>query len=180
MNLRDWMRRSPKPATLRLDGKAVALTPGRNQWADAERTVHALGGSKLEALDAAGVVLRACTLDGAADDEEDAKPTRTNDGEAARLAVIAQAYKDAFMLGSAREQAFGEKLLQLATMAFERLSAIEVVWQQTLANRAAEIEARGEAADGDLTDKLFSGMIDGTLNVQKPNGKPPAPAPKGK
>lgn len=184
MNLRDWMRKAPKPAALRLDGKPIALVPGRQQWAEAEKTIAAVGGTRLECIDAAGAVLRAVELDKVDEEEDDAKkPAKLS--EVAQIAgIIAGAYKDAYASANAKSEQSDQKLRDIAQMAFDAFAKM-------FADRVKEIEERAAAGDDDddkLTGKLLGGMLDGSLKVHKddapaeakPNGTPPAPAPAPK
>lgn len=162
MNLRDWIRKRPQPTKLRVDGKDVALVQGKNIWADALRTIEALKGTNLEAIAADGTVLRACTLDGTEDDDDDkGKPgaSKVVSELAALAGIVATAYKDAFALAQTSMDNANAKLVEVAASATNRATALEAVWQQTLADRAKEVEERIASQKTGDDDEEIEGLV---------------------
>lgn len=162
MNLRDWLRRAPKPVSFTLDGKPVAIaSSGRNMWADTEKTILAMGGTKLQALDAAGTVIRACELDAQDIEDEDKRKSGSKTEIVLLAEIVAGAYKDAFAVEHRKSEEAHAKLSSLAQMAFDAFAAI---WAQ----RVQELQAKAEGDEDGMTEKLLTGMLDGSLKVEKP------------
>lgn len=132
-SLRRWLRRQPHPAKLRVDGREVAVATGSNQWAATEETVLALNPSKVEALDANGVMLRAMTVGDRDDDDDSDKPRAPVISELAQLAQLLNdsADKAAQRHAAAYELAF-TKMVGLLEMGFQRLGSLEGAWQKAM------------------------------------------------
>lgn len=177
MSLRAWIRRAPRPTTIRIDGSQLVPVPTSGQWAaQLEETLSALGGSKLEALDDTGRVLRAVAL---ADDDVPSSTSSTSSTSAngSELAVVARLLADAHDAGARRhadayQLAFSEntKLVQLLAT---RLSGLESAWQKAMAQLAqaqadaaqAAVADQGDAATSAITAMLGAAMTSGASNV---------------
>lgn len=182
MNLRDWLRREPKPHALRVDGQPVQLSSGRWRWADAERSIIALGGSKLEAVDAAGTVLRATLLEGnlEPDVEPQSSPSTSSPGsprtELAELAnIIGAAYRDAYAGANVQTEQAHRRLCEVTQLVCERLTGVEAAYQRTIEDRAADTLAMAGQGEDRLTESLLGGLLSQAKPPVKANGKTAAP-----
>ena len=151
MSLRAWIRRAPKPTTVRVDGSQLVPVPTSGQWASQlEETLTALAPSKLEALDDSGRVVRAVVLE----EDTDAAPGRAPaPASGSELAVVARLLAEAHDAGARRHAdayslAFSEntKLVQLLAT---RLSGLESAWQKAMAQLA---QAQADAAQAAVAD----------------------------
>lgn len=163
MNLRSWLRRQPQPARLRCDGQHVMVGTGPTRWKDALAAIEAIDPQRVEALDGAGVVLRACSLredgdvDGASQDETSGRT------EVVQLATL---ISEAHDRGAARHEAAYhkafEQLTGLVGLIANRLGVMETAWQKAMvaqANAHARlIEAQAEANDQDPMAQVM-GML---------------------
>lgn len=68
----------PQPATIRVDGKTVAIPDSPSKWASLEETILSLDATLLEAVGADGEILRAISL---SEDAEDMDPVSERDTE---------------------------------------------------------------------------------------------------
>lgn len=144
--LRRWLRRHPQPARLRVDGRDVAVASGANQWAVTEESVLALNPSRVEALDANGVMLRATVLDGSSD-TDDAKPAAA--APESELAMLARLIGEAHDAGARRHAeayalAFAENT-RLVQILANRLGSLETSWQKAM-QHAANAQAQAVIA----------------------------------
>lgn len=144
--LRRWLRRHPQPARLRVDARDVAVASGANQWAVTEESVLALNPSRVEALDANGVMLRATVLDGSAD-ADDAKPVAA--APESELAMLARLIGEAHDAGARRHAeayalAFAENT-RLVQILANRLGSLETSWQKAM-QHAANAQAQAVIA----------------------------------
>jgi hypothetical protein len=92
-DLRNWLRRTPKPDTLRLrmpDGeeRTVQLTGGRTRWTVAEEAVRTSGASSVEAIDTKGHILRSARLENEDLDDEPDEPRGGGGADAKRDAQL--------------------------------------------------------------------------------------------
>lgn len=78
ISIRAWLRRMPQPATIRVDGKTVAIPDSPSKWASLEETILSLDATLLEAVGADGEILRAISL---SEDAEDMDPVSERDTE---------------------------------------------------------------------------------------------------
>lgn len=78
ISIRAWLRRMPQPATIRVDGKTVAIPDSPSKWASLEETILSLDATLLEAVGADGEILRAISL---SEDAEDMDPVPERDSE---------------------------------------------------------------------------------------------------
>jgi hypothetical protein len=169
-----------------VDGQAVQLSSGRWRWADAERSIVALGGSKLEAVDASGAVLRATLLEGDAGVEELAAPSSSSSSssssstarsELAELAnIIGGAYRDAYAGANLQTEQAHKRLCEVTQLVCERLTGVEAAYQRTIEERAADTLAMAAGGEDRLTESLLGGLLTQAKPLAKSaNGKPVTP-----
>ena len=173
MNLRSWLRRSPKPAQLRCDGQLVPVPSAGNVWAQLEETVTALGASRIEALDASGAILRATQLESDDDAPAAAPASHHGDGQLDRLArIIAEAHDaGARRHAQAYETAFARQLELLGVVA-ARLTSLETAYHRSVTQVAQLQLDAAQAAGGDDATNAITGMLAAAMGAA-----PAAPAP---
>jgi hypothetical protein len=142
-SLRRWLRRSPQPHKLRVDGRDLAVATGANQWAVTEESVVAMAPSKIEALDASGLVLRALALD-KGEDEDASTPVDKPRGAESDLVTLGRLLNEAADNAAKRHEnayrlAFEENTKLVGTLV-DRLGGLETAWQ-----KAMGIAARAQA-----------------------------------
>jgi hypothetical protein len=174
-DLRSWLKRSPQPSRLTVDGREVAVGSGRGRWRDAEETIRELGGQVVQALDAEGRIIRAATL------LDDDAPAETPANEPARPAppvsdnpqiAIAQLVLEATDRGAARhaeayERAFNS-MTRLVELIADRLTNVEAALQEQLDARA---EAAEQSSGGDSLGATVAAMV-GQAATKGPRGVP--------
>jgi len=161
--LRRWLRRTPQPTKIRLDGeKVVAVAQGANQWAVTEETVLALNPSRIEALDSTGLVLRALNLR----DEEDDEPAKKTPVAEDRFNQFARLLNEAHAAGATQHaeaytKAF-DYMVRLVDTFAQRLTGLEKAWSQAITQsaqaQAEAVLARGEG-NGDPAGAAIAAMI---------------------
>lgn len=82
ISIRAWLRRMPQPATIRVDGKTVAIPDSPSKWASLEETILSLDATLLEAVGADGEILRAISIGEDADEEQPAVSERDTEKDA--------------------------------------------------------------------------------------------------
>jgi len=186
MNIASWLRRTPVPVAILADGRRCEVpTNSKRKWAELTETIETLGATRLEAIDANGVVLRACSLEG--DETTDEKRPGDAKGQT-DLQVFASLLSAAYTQGSnatkdAYAMAFSENT-NLVSILAARLSSLETAWQRSMSDRAnlvAQLAQRGEDEDGGgefmQLLALMRPDMGGLLAASKAkhvNGKPPA------
>ena len=159
MNVRRWLRRDPRPTTIRADGRDIAVPTSGNVWASLEETIASLAPSRLEALDARGAVLRATVLEHDQADEpvNESRPASSGSPD---LFALARIISDAHDAGAKRHAdayglAFAEntKLVQLLA---QRLSGLETAWSTAMRQVA---EAQQEVALASAQDSGSMGEV---------------------
>lgn len=159
MNLRSWLRRTPKPATIRVDGAQLVPVPNSgNVWAQLEETLTALNASRVEALDASGAILRAAQL---RDDDEETAPAKQGGGS--ELGQLARIIADAHDAGARRHAAAYEtafaKQLELLSVVASRLTALETAYHRSVTQVAQlQLDAAAANASDDGTNAI-TGML---------------------
>lgn len=176
MNLRRWLRRDPRPARFRVDGRDVAIPSSGNVWADLESTILALGGTRIEAIAADGALIRATELESDADGEPVVTAPAPGQHAASDIAIFARLISEAHDAGAKRhaqayELAFARHTELVAILA-QRLSGLETAWQKAM-NQLAQAQAEAamasatppeDPAAGAIAAMLASGMSAGMLN----------------
>lgn len=183
-DLRNWLRRTPKPELLRLrmaDGeeRMVTLTGGRTRWTVAEESVRTSGASLVEALDAKKQILRSHVLENEDLDELDADKatgaaydpkrdaallSRDRREIASILDAQGKRQNEAYSLGSEAAGKSSDKLLELVdtlttnlSLAINNLHAMSVNYANVVSANAQNGDAQqgqGEGALGLLTSML--------------------------
>lgn len=197
MKLNNWLRKTPQPAYVLADGKRVELGAAGSKWSDVERTIEAVGATKIEAYKHDGTLLRAMSI---ADESEDkSAPVASvvhTDPETARLSHFATLLADAYDRGANSVfKAFAgvlEENNKLIKMLADRLSASDASAQRLLQNNArmitdlarahAELDSAPEAGEEPSVMNLLAAaaaqqMMGGAPAVP-PNGAPPTRQPR--
>ena len=179
-SLRRWLRRAPQPVKLRVDGRDVAIATGANQWAVTEESVLALSPSRIEAIDANGVCLRAMQFDRDEDDKDDKDDKDKGDAGKTELVLLARLLAEAHDAGARRHAeayalAFAENT-HLVQILAERLSGLESAWQkamqETAKAQASAVLAQAQQSDNDPAGAAIGAMLTTALA----RGAPPAQA----
>jgi hypothetical protein len=180
--LSKWLRKTPQPATIVLDGaKRLTVGPGGAKWTELARSIEAAGATKLEALDGQGNLVRAVTIE---DENEPAdRPTELQSDLQVLSKIIADAYEKGTLAPS--------KLLDSAMTFIERQGQ-RLVAQDREIERLRSINARlsaeimqlkaipmhDEDSDGGIMGALIQGALQGQLAagaadepIPQPNGK---------
>lgn len=192
-SLRRWLRRHPQPVRLRVDGKDVAIASGANQWSTTEESIRALGGNRIEALDANGTCLRATTLGttGAppSDDDDDDRSSDRGRFRESDLVTMSRLLAESYQSGARQHAEAYEKgfsaLLGLVGMVTNRLTALETAWQKSMHATAraqadlliAQAEASAGGEEGGL-GQLLGAFAAGAGGIPM-NGAPPASPSNG-
>lgn len=168
--LGQWLREEPQPDSLIADGKPIAIGRGGAKWRNLVRTIETLGATQIEALDRAGTVLRAVTIE----DEEESSLKLTagvND-----LQVFARLLAEGYDKGSRASQPLLENAMSFierqsvrlaaAEREIERLRALNMKLQSELIQAASS-----PAQEGNGT---LEALVTGFLQAQ--NGVGPATA----
>lgn len=184
VNLRSWLRRTPQPAYVLVDGRKVPMGTGSRRWAELESTIQAIGGERLEAIGADGELLRATQLDATAPELDassaavhTARPASGMTHEAL-LGQFAQLISAAYQQGATatRESyaiAFTENTALVKLLA-NRLGSLEVAWQRAM-TQTAQLQA--EVAQGSTGEDSVLSLLGPALaaaNAAASNGKPRA------
>ncbi len=192
-SLRRWLRRTPQPRKLRVDGRKVDVASGVNCWAVTEETVLAMAPKRIEALDGSGLVLRAISLDDDADDATDGEPKPKSESELCTLARLLNAAHDAGATrhAAAYELAFTENTKLVGILA-ARLGGLEKAWQRAMQDLAqaqadaiiAESSQNGDDPAGSAIANMIGaaaahGLANANANGAAKNGAA-KPATKGK
>lgn len=173
-----WLRRKPQPAAVLADGRRVAVPDSPRRWAELAETLDALGASRLVAIDDQGVTLRAVSLESGGELQEQAAAPKSP--LASELTVMSSLLADAYRTGA--ETAMGamrgsiEENTKLVRLLADRLSAIEVAWQRSLATHARLTTELAHAQAAATTGAADDGVLGALLPLIAAGA--PAPAPK--
>jgi hypothetical protein len=187
VNIKSWLKRAPVPATVRVDDTVVPVPEGSRRWSELEQTIATLSPRKLVALDSDGNTLRAVDLEVAEEEAEEEVATAGKGGsEMVQLARLLLEASDAGARRHAQayETSFSH-LVRLVEVMSERLTAVEVAWQQTLANQAELLANTTPGGEEELAAQAISGMFSDAAKrapAAKANGKavPKKEAPEAK
>ena len=190
-DLRSWLRRSPQPNRLIVDGKELELGANSRKWVEAEASILAMGGQVVQALlgdpanpSAPAKVLRVTNLDPSMAAElaalEAADPSKPKALPAASsLATeVAQLVLEAGDRGAMRHaEAYKEcfaLVTSLATSLLQRNAYLEKAWAEEVDRRAPEPDEEGglEAGIGSMLAQAAAAHVAQPPRPQKPtNGK---------
>lgn len=194
-DLRSWLRRTPRPRKLRMettDGqqKVIDLGSKRLRWSAVEESVRAAGAITVEALDAAGEVLRAVRLE---DEEGDERSEQTADDKIekavsksqAAMAAMFDRYGDrmvkAFQAGAEAASQSQGQLVELVDTLTVHLSHAITGLHTASVNLANYITAHAKEADGEGGGN--EAMLKSVLALALSNAQASAtqqPGPNGK
>lgn len=164
MNIRAWLRKSPQPSRLRVDGRDVAIIEGKWKWAEAERAISGMDGNKIEALDTGGAVLRACMLDDGEADESKASNAKESELVLVARELRIAADESAGRHADAYKYAF-ETVASMFNAQSSRLASLETAWQKLVLAGAS-----GDGENEGLLAQFLSGALQGKADAA-PNGK---------
>lgn len=174
MNLGAWLRKTPQPHSIDVDGKKVTIGNGGGKWRDAVRTIETLKGEKITALDSAGNVIRAFTIED--EEEETARgPAPTSD-----IQVFAGLIADAYQRGHTTQQPMITQSLEYverisarlvaAERECDRLRHVNMQLQRQILEMSAEGAAPGEGSN------IIEALMQGAAAAALGNGVPGVPA----
>ena len=179
MNLGGWLRRTPQPAIIVADGQRIEVGNRGGKWRDLVRTIESLGANKIEALDRAGNVIRAVTLE----DEDVERASKDASKEESELQTFARLLADAYASGSKAQHPILEQSLifidrQAKTIA-DQQREIERLRLGNAKLQAENIALQGAHVDGEGTDSLVSALVQGAAAaaLNGGNGAIPVPVP---
>jgi len=142
-----FLRREPRPATLRTDsGQVIAVATSATWIRDTKSTIEGLTWERLEALDANGTLLRAIQ------NEEEEEPDAQGQPNPESLAAIAELleraadksagrYENAYTIAFNAVNAAFERYGQLVEVLSNRMVGLETVWAKSMNERARLLEA---------------------------------------
>lgn len=191
-DLRSWLRRTPRPRKLRMettDGQQKTLDLGskRLRWNAVEESVRAAGAITVEALDAAGEVLRAVRLEDEEGNEreqsDDDKVDKAVSKSQAAMAAMFDRYGDrmvkAFEAGANASSMGQDKLVELVDTLTIHLSHAITGLHTASVNLANYITAHAKEAEGGEGNEA---MLKSVLALALTNAQASAtqPNPNGK
>jgi len=185
MNVKSWLRRNPQPAKLTLDGTTVPIGTGPKRWQEACDTIDAMDGSRLQAHDASGAVLRATTLDRETDDDAPAATSSTSNDLQHLATLLATAWKDGAEVGRRKEDDGFNKLVVVVEIMSTRLAQIETAWQQMLVVQSelyaelAEARASEGEGEGSVMGIIGQAMAERSVKKKLPAANGKASSAKG-
>lgn len=89
-NVQQWLRKTPRPATIVADDKPIAVPTGGRAWKELATTLEAINPTKLIAMDAAGTIIRSIMVEGSDEDDKHSSPEMSDVQLFAKL--ISEAY----------------------------------------------------------------------------------------
>lgn len=169
MNLRNWLRRSPVPTSIRCytaQGPRDIVIEADNprRWAHAEASVIALCPEAIEALSADGKTLRATNLENTAVESEEEEGAKAKSAKESELVLVAGLIKEAYRDGASQhaeafEKSFGPMLQMVAVMS-DRLAGLEKALFKSYANLQRNSEQPEEGAEGAMMG-MFQAFMQG-------------------
>ena len=163
MMIRKWLQRNDAKTVRCLTPtgeKTIVVHPTNpKRWADAERAIHTLEATRIEALDAAGTVVAAVALEveGAAEEEVPA------DDKMAQLTQLAKIISDAHDKGALRAKESliegHQALIQIVAILTERTAQLEKAWTSTL-NYMAKNAMANMGDESDATEATMKAMME--------------------
>jgi phage/plasmid-associated DNA primase len=185
-SLRNFLKQTPVPHLLVAeyddDGeKRVKLNDSRTRIRDAELALK--GALRIEARDEEDNVLRVWEAEDATEREATATITSLSTNAADAMAMVTQVARLISESNDAAVQRHAEAFAMayqaqttMMTIMSERLAQLERVWQQTLMERAAELDAQ-PAPDAPAGPSPTEQMVQGLLMQAAMSAVAPAPAP---
>jgi len=157
MNLGSWLRKTPQPHAIDVDGKKVQVPLGGGKWRDLVRTIESMKGERITALDSAGNVIRALTID---DDEEPAKATAATSDVQVFANLIAEAYEK----GTKSYAPLLDNAMQFIERQGVRLAKAEAEIERLRMHNAKlriEVAELGAAPEGEgsMLEQIAAGML---------------------
>jgi len=190
MNLSAWLRKTPQPHFVRLDGdKKIEVPHGKgSKWRDVIRTIEALGGSKVEALDAQGSIIRATQLDEDEPEKKGETPLAVCETCGGSLNHFASLLADGYEKGAKGGEPLLMRAMEFIERQAQRLSAADreidklraINARQTAEIMMLKNAPAGASDEGGVMQAMLAGVLQaaaGTpmLAVEQPvpNGKGP-------
>jgi hypothetical protein len=122
MNLRNWLKKTPRPAAVMADDKRIEVPNNYRAINDLVATVQALEPSKLTCLDKDGKVIRSITLDNESDDE---RAPVAGSPEMSDLQLFARLLADGYEHGRKANQPIIDSAMQFVERQSVRLAKAE-------------------------------------------------------
>lgn len=177
MNLTNWLRKTPQPATVLADDKPITVPKNARAYRDLTATIKSLEPSKLTCLDAQGNVIRSIVLE-----TEDDKPAPAS-AEMSDLQLFAKLLAEGYEHGRQANQPLVDSAMQFVERQGVRLAKAESEIERLRAHihklnlQIAELSSTPAPA-GD--DSIMGAIVAGALQSQMPGAVTPIkPAPTG-
>jgi hypothetical protein len=177
MNLRNWLKKTPRPAVVLADDKRIDVPNNHRAINDLVATVEALEPSKLSCLDRDGNVIRSISLESVDD-----KPSSAASPEMSDLQLFAKLLAEGYENGRKANQPIIDSAMSFVERQGQRLAKAESEIERLrlhihkLNGHIAEMqhapvaEAEG-SSDDSIMGAIVAGAMQGALGV-----KPPVPA----
>jgi hypothetical protein len=168
MNLTNWLRKTPQPATVVADGQRIDVPKNARAYRDLTATIKSLEPSKLTCLDAKGDVIRSIVLE-----SEDDKPASAS-AEMSDLQLFAKLLADGYERGAKTNQPLIDSAMNFCERQGQRLAKAEAeierlrVHIHKLNLQLAEFVAMPEAPAGD--DSIMGALVAGAMQAMPGGG----------
>lgn len=179
MNLRSWLKKTPRPVFVLADEKRIDVPNNHRAINDLVATIEALEPAKVTCLDKDGNVIRSMSLE-----SEDDRSVAPATPEQSDLQLFARLLAEGYEHGRKANQPIIDSAMQFVERQGVRLAKAEAEIERLRAHihkqnlSIAEMSVAPEpAADGTIMDALVQGAIQAGVLQQQP--KPPTPIKSG-
>lgn len=176
-DLSRWLRRSPHPASIRVDGDKVVQVGNRGgKWTDMMRTLMVMRPSQLEALASDGSVIRAVGPAELEEDEQQAEPPKGT----TTLETFAHLLAGAYEKGSKATQPLLDSMTNYIDKQGHRISGLErqnselAIENADLRAEVAELQGvvaalqQQPGPEGDVTQQVLAQGLARVLQGPRP------------
>lgn len=177
-NLRNWLKKSPRPITVVADDKPIAVPNNHRAINDLVTTIQAMEPSKLTCLDKEGNVIRSMSLEA----EEDKSSANPASPEMSDLQLFAKLLAEGYEHGRRANQPIIDSAMQFVERQSQRLMKAESEIERLrghihkLTLQIGELSLVPEAApSGD--DSIMGAIVAGIAQGAAGGGPTPTPTP---
>lgn len=182
MNLRSWLKKTPRPAFVLADEKRIEVPNNHRAINDLVATIEALEPAKLTCLDKSDNVIRSMSLE--SEDDRSVVPATPEQSD---LQLFARLLAEGYEHGRKANQPIIDSAMQFVERQGVRLAKAEAEIERLRAHihkqnlSIAEMSVAPEpAADDSIMGALMQGALQaGVLQQQVPTPKPPTPIKSG-
>lgn len=166
MNLRNWLKKTPRPHSVLVDDKRVEVPNNARAINDLVATIKALEPSKLTCLDAKGDVIRSMAIES----ESEGEPSAATSPEMSDLQLFAKLLAEGYEHGRKANQPIVDQAMQFVERQGVRLAKAESeierlrVHIHKLNLQIAELSGAGAPPAGD--DSIMNALVAGALQSQ--------------